>query len=142
MTVATYTTNLVEIIGDAQTTSASNWSAIGGGAAALNPGSTELFIEQAEAMTKDAFGTARKGMIFDTTADQGGSGTDGAYSVWCTFTSIPSLDTKAGAGFDFLIGSSSSAYEHYHLFGSDTFPFGCWFFGAVNDSFTIPVLSV
>ena len=105
MTAATYTTNLTDIIDDTQTTSSSGWSALGGGASALNPGSTELFIEDTEAMTKDAFGTARKGMIFNTGGDQGGLGTDGAYSVWCSFTSVPSLDTKAGAGFDFLIRS-------------------------------------
>ena len=127
MTVATYTTNLVEIIGDAQTTALTNWTALGGGPAQLNAGSTELYIEGSEAMTKDAFGQNRRGMIFDTTSDQGGSGTDGAYSFWCAFSSIPSLDTKAGAGFDVLIGSSVSAYEHYHVFGSDTIPFGGWF---------------
>jgi len=133
MTAATYGTNLTDIVDDTQTTSATGWSALGGGGAALNPGSTELFIEDTEAMTKDAFGTARKGMIYNAGSDQGGLGTDGAYSWWCTFTSVPSLDTKAGAGFDVLIGSGSGDYDHYHVFGSDTFPFGGWFFACVQE---------
>lgn len=133
MTVATYGTNLVEIVGDTQTTSNTNWTALGGGPQALNPGSTELFIEGSEAMTKDGWGQNRRGMMYDTLSDQGGSGTDGAYSFWVTFTAVPSLDTKAGGGLDVLIGSSTSAYEHYHVAGSDTVPFGGWLFAAINE---------
>jgi len=133
MATATYTTNLVDIVDDTQTASSSNWSALGGGGAALNPGSTELFIEDTQSMTKDAFGQDQKGMIYDTGSDQGGSGTDGAYSFWITFTSIPSLDTKAGQGLEVLIGSATNAYEHYEVFGSDTVPFGGWLFACVNE---------
>lgn len=133
MTVAAYATNLVEIIGDTQTNSTTGWTALGGGASGLNAAETDVFIEQAQCLSKNAFASTRKGMIYDTGSDQGGSGTDGAYSWWTTHLTPNSLDTKAGAGLDVLIGSSTSDYEHYHVAGSDTIPFLGWVFAAVNE---------
>lgn len=136
MTAASYSTNLVEIVGDTQTNSTTNWSALGGGASGLNAGETDVFLEQAQCMSKNAFASTRKGMIYDSGSDQGGSGTDGAYSFWVTHLTPNSLDTKAGAGIDVLIGSSSSAYRHFHVGGSDTIPFLGWVFAAVNEGTT------
>lgn len=52
MTVATYTTNLVDIVDDTQTNSTSGWSALGGGASGLNAGETDYYIEDTQCLTK------------------------------------------------------------------------------------------
>lgn len=134
MTVATYTTNLTEIIGDTQTNSTTGWTALGGGASGLNAGETDYFIEQGQCITKNAFASVTRGMIYNTGSDQGGSGTDGAYSMWCTHTAPNSLATKASGGMQFLIGSATNAYEQYYVGGSDTMTFLGWQFVAVNEA--------
>lgn len=133
MTVATYNTNLTELVGDTQTNSTTGWTALGGGAAGLNAAETDYFIEQAQCLTKNAFASATKGMIYDTGSDAGGSGTDGAYSIWMTHTAPNSLATRTSGGMRFLIGSGSGAYRHYYIGGSDTMTFLKWVFGAVKE---------
>lgn len=134
MTAASYTTNLVEIIGDTETNSTTNWTALGGGASGLTAAEVDVFLEGSQCLSKAAFASSRKGMIYNDGADYGGSGTDGAYSFWITHLTPNSLDTKAGAGIDVLIGSGTAAYNHFHVGGSDTIPFGGWIFAAVNEA--------
>jgi hypothetical protein len=134
MTAATYTTNLTEIIGDTETNATTNWSALGGGASGLNAGETDYFIEGSQCLTKNAFASATKGMIYNDGADFGGSGTDGAYSIWATHLTPNSLDTIAAGGLQFLVGSSTSDFEQYYIAGNDTVEFGGWVFGAINEA--------
>ncbi len=132
MTVATYTTNLATILIEFPNTT--GWTALGGGPAGLNAPETDYFIQGANCITKNAFASNTRGMIWDSTSDQGGSGTDGAYVAWLTHTAPNSLDTKAGAGMQVLIGSGSGDFEQYYVGGSDTMTFLKWVFVAVNEA--------
>lgn len=130
MAAATYTTNLADIFTDGSTT---GWTAIGTGGAALTQ-ETDYFIQGTSCMSKGAFASATKGMIYSYGSDAGGSGTDGAYIAWMSHTAPNSLDTKAGGGMRFLIGSSTSDYEHYYVGGADTMTFLGWELVAVNEA--------
>lgn len=130
MTAAAYSTNLGNIFTDGTTT---GWSAIGGGASGLNQ-ETDYYIQGTSCLSKNAFASATKGMIYAHGSDAGGSGTDGAYLMWVTHLTPNSLDTKAGGGIQFLIGSATGAYEQYYVGGSDTIEFGGWILAAVNEA--------
>lgn len=130
MATATYTTNLSDIFTDGTT---SGWTAIGTGGAGLSQ-ETDYYIQGTSCMSKGAFASATKGMIFDNSGDAGGSGTDGAYIAWMAHTAPNSLDTLAGGGMRFLIGSSTSDYVHYYVGGSDTLTFLKWTLVAVNEA--------
>ncbi len=134
MTVAAYSTNLSNIIVEFPNTT--GWTAIGTGGAGLNAPETDYFIQGNNCISKNAFASSVKGMIYDSSSDQGGSGTDGAYIAWLTHAAPNSLDTKAGGGLRFLIGSSSSAYREFYVGGSDTMTFQGWEFIAVNEAST------
>jgi hypothetical protein len=134
MTVATYSTNLATIL--VEFASTTGWTAIGTGGAGLTAPETDYFIQGNNCITKSAWAGAVKGMIWNSTADQGGSGTDGAYVMWCTHTAPNSLDTKAGGGMRFLIGSGTGAYDEYYVGGSDTNTFLKWTWAAVNEAST------
>lgn len=130
MTAATYTTNLADIFTDGTT---SGWTARGGGASGLNQ-ETDYFIQGTSCLSKNAFASSTKGMIYSYGSDAGGSGTDGAYLMWVTHLTPNSLDTKSGGGIQFLIGSATTAYEQYYVGGSDTIEFGGWILAAVNEA--------
>lgn len=128
MTAATYTTNLADIFTDGTTT---GWSAIGGGQAGLNQ-EVDYYIQGTSCLSKNAFASTTKGMIYNYGSDAGGGGTDGAYLMWVTHLTPNSLATKSAGGISFLVGSTSTAYEHYYIGGSDTIEFGGWILAAVN----------
>ena len=131
MTAATYTTNLGNIYRDEST---ANWTAIGTGGAGLTA-DTDYFIQGTLCLTKSAFASSTKGMIYaDPGGDFGGTGTDGAYIAWMTHTAPNSLDTLAGGGMRFIIGSANGDYEHYYVGGSDTMTFQGWLLVAVNEA--------
>ena len=127
MAAPTYATDLSNIFQDEGT---GNWTAIGGGPAGLNQ-ETDYFIQGNSCCSKDAWSSATKGMIYNF-----GSGvtipTDGAAFLWITHHTPNSLDTKAGAGLQFIIGSSATAYKHFYVGGSDTIEYGGWVFAAVD----------
>lgn len=130
MTAATYATNLADIFTNGTTT---GWTALGGGPAGLNQ-ETDYFIQGTSCLSKNAFASATRGMIFDNGSDAGGSGTDGAYIAWITHLTPNSLDTKSGAGVQFLIGSGTGDYLQHYIGGSDTIAFGGWILAAVNEA--------
>lgn len=134
MAVATYSTNMTDLyVGAGSTT---NWSALGGGASGLNA-ETDYFIQGTGCTTKNAFASDKKGMIYDTGSDRASLiGTDGAFLVWTTHATPNSLATIANGGIDLIIGSSSSAYKHWYVGGSDTIEFMGWILAAVNPSET------
>lgn len=130
MTVATYTTNLSDSWINGTTT---GWSAIGTGGAGLTA-DTDYFIQGTLCLTKSAFASATKGMIYSHGSDAGGSGTDGAYMAWMTHTAPNSLAVKASGGMQFLIGSGTGDYEQYYVGGSDTQTFQKWVLVAVSET--------
>jgi hypothetical protein len=130
MAAATYTTNLADIFTDGTTT---GWSALGGGASGLNQ-ETDYFIQNTSCLSKNAFASATKGMIYDYGSDTGGTGTDGAFLAWITHTAPNSLGLKSAGGMQFLIGSASGDYEQYYVGGSDTMTFLGWELCAVSET--------
>lgn len=134
MTAAAYSTNLSAVLVDFPNTT--GWTAIGTGGAGLNAPETDYFIQGANCITKNAWAGATKGMIYDSGSDQGGSGTDGAYILWMTHTAPNSLAALSSGGMQFIIGSSSSAYRHFYVGGSDTMEFQGWKLVAVNEGAT------
>lgn len=131
MTAASYTEDLTDIITDFASTT--GWTAIGTGGAGLNAPETDYYIQGNNCISKNAFASSTKGMIYDSGSDQGGSGTDGAYLVWLTHNAPNSLDTRSLGGMRFLIGSSTSAYNEYYVGGSDIQEFMGWRLVAVKE---------
>lgn len=114
--------------------SLTNWSALGGGPAGLNA-ETDYFIQGTGMTSKNAFASARRGMIFDSLSDRAAAiGTNGAVLIWTTHTTPNSLDTIANGGITLLVGSSSSVFKHWYVAGSDTITFLQWVLAAVNPS--------
>jgi len=115
--------------------STSGWTALGGGAAGMNAPETDIFIQGNNCISKNAWASALKGMIYDS-----GSGitvpTDGAVVWWIAHLTPNSMNTKAAGGLRCLIGSGSGAYKHWYVDGSDTNVFGGWTFAAVNPTIT------
>ena len=134
MAAATYSTNLSNIIVEFPNTT--GWTAIGTGGAGLNAPETDYYIQGNNCITKNAFASSTKGMIYDSGSDQGGSGTDGAYVCWMTHTAPNSLAVRTSGGMQFIMGSSSSAYRHFYVGGSDTLTFQGWKFIAVSETAT------
>lgn len=134
MAVSTYTTNLTDIYAGAGSTS--NWSALGGGASGLNA-ETDYYIQGTGMTSKNAFASARKGMIYNSGSDRASTiGTDGAVLMWVTHATPNSVDTIANGGITLLVGSSSSDYKHWYVGGGDTIEFMGWIIAAVNPSET------
>lgn len=129
MTAPAYSTDLTDLLLDFPNTT--GWSALGGGASGLNAPETDYFIQGSNCISKNAWASALKGMIYNN-----GSGitvpTDGAVFMWINHATPNSLDTKANGGIRMIIGSSASAYNHWYVDGSDTNPFGGWTYAAVN----------
>lgn len=132
MTAATYATNLGSIFTDGNTT---GWTALGGGTPGLNQ-ETDFYIQGTSCLSKNAFASALKGMIYDSGADQGGSGTDGAYIFWLTHLTPNSLAAIASGGIRALIGSGTGDYREFYVAGNDTLAFGGWILAAVNEAAT------
>jgi len=132
MTISTYSTNMTDLYAGGGSTS--NWSALGGGAAALNA-ETDYFIQGTGMTSKNAFASTRKGMMLDTLSDRASLiGTDGAVLIWTTHATPNSLDTIANGGIALLVGNSDNAYKHWYVGGSDTIEFMGWILAAVNPS--------
>jgi len=130
VTAAAYSTALADIFTDGTTT---GWAALGGGAAGLNQ-ETDYFIQNTSMLSKNAFASATKGMIYNSGADSGGSGVDGAFLFWLTHAAPNSLAVKASGGMQALVGSATGAYEHYYVGGSDTMVFMGWELCAISET--------
>lgn len=134
MAISTYTTNLTDVYAGAGSTT--NWTALGGGASGLNA-ETDYFIQGTGMTSKNAFASARKGMIYDSGSDRASTiGTDGAVLIWTTHATPNSVDTIANGGITLIVGSSTSDYKHWYVGGGDTIEFMGWILAAVNPSET------
>jgi len=134
MTVSTYTTNMTDLMVGAG--DKANASALGGGAAGLND-ETDYFIQGTGMISKNAFASAKKGIIYDCISDRASLvGTDGAFLVWTTHATPNSLDIQANGGIDMVIGNATNAYKHWYVGGSDSIEFMGWILAAVNPSET------
>lgn len=132
MTISTYSTNMTDVYAGAGSTT--GWSAIGGGPSGLNA-ETDYFIQGTGMTSKNAFASARRGMILNDGVDRAAAiGTDGAVLIWTTHSTPNSLDTIANGGITLLVGSGDADYKHWYVGGSDTIEFMGWILAAVNPS--------
>lgn len=123
MAAPVYATDMTAILLEFPNTT--GWSAIGGGASGLNAPETDYFAQNANCITKNAWASALKGMIYDN-----GSGitvpTDGAVIMWLAHATMNSVAAQSSGGLRAIIGSGSGAYKHWYVGGSDTEVFGLW----------------
>jgi len=123
MAVASYTTDLRTIT---EAESILNFTAIGGGAAGLGV-ETQYFLQNAACVSKDGWNvTTPRGFVYDSAAAfnvESGS----AVFIWSYWQAPNALATKALGGFQFLLGSSATAFNAYYVKGNDTYTYGGWF---------------
>jgi len=122
MAAPVYTSDLTTLIPDDSSTT-SNWAAIGGGASGLNI-ETDYFIQGSSCVSKNAFANTTKGMLEDTTNTSLNLGDLDALFMWVTHATPGSLDTKANGGLRALLGSSGATYNEYYYTGSDEIDYG------------------
>lgn len=113
MAAPVYASDLTDIFTDGTTT---GWTALGGGAAGLNQ-ETDYFIQNTSCLSKNAWASATKGMIYNATAQTVAAGD--VLFVWMTHQTANSLDTEANGGIRFLIGSGTGDYYEYYVSGKD-----------------------
>ena len=131
MVAAVYTSDLTDLI-PADTTTLSNWASLGGGASGLNI-ETDYFIQGSSCVSKNAFASATKGMVEDTTNTALTAGDLSATYTWVTHLTPGSLDTKAAGGISIAMGSASNTLNQYYYAGSDTIDYGAPWICAVVD---------
>lgn len=131
MAVAVYTSDLTTMVPD-DTVSLSNWAAIGGGASGLNI-ETDYFIQGSSCTSKNAFASATKGLVEDTTNTALTSGDLDAIYMWITHLTPGSLDTKANGGLALVSGSAANTLNRYNYAGNDTIDYGAPWLCAVVD---------
>lgn len=115
MAVPSYTTDLVDITLAESTT---NWVALGGGGAGLGIGAD--FSMQGTYCVDKQINNAEKGQVYNngTTITPG---TDTHFFLW-VFLATPGLSaTLANRGVGVVIGTSTAAYNTFHVEGSDTY---------------------
>ena len=130
MVAAVYTSDLTALVADSSATG--NWAALGGGASGLNI-ETDYFIQGTRCVSKNAFASATKGMVEDTTNTLLTTGDLDAVYMWVTHTTPGSLDTKANGGITICLGSASNQLNRYFYAGSDTIDYGAPWICALVD---------
>ena len=117
MAVPVYATDLTTILLEFPNTT--GWTAVGGGASGLAAPETDYFVQGANCISKAAWASALKGMIYDF-----GSGitvpTTGAVVIWINHATMNSVAAQSSGGLRMIIGSSATAYKHWYVGGNDT----------------------
>ena len=115
MAAPVYATDLVDITTAESTT---GWTAVGGGASGLSA-SPDIAMQGTNCVDKQVT-ASEKGQLFDN----GATITPGAsehFWVWL-FMSTPGLtDTLANRGLTVAIGTSTTAYNKFHVEGNNTY---------------------
>ena len=135
MAAPTYSTDLTTINVVDTAGGTTGWSAIGTGGAGLNS-ETDYFIQGDGCLSKNGWTAATKGMIYNATTTTITAG-DAIY-IWLKQNNRNLLDTKANGGGQVIVGSSSSAYDHFYVDGSnvDGSDLAGWFTYAVDPTQT------
>lgn len=131
MAAPVYATDLTDIL--LEFSSTTGWTALGGGAAGLNAPETDYFLQGNNCISKNAFASANKGMIYSAGSQTITSGD--AVFMWLTHHTPGSLDVEAGTpgGIQMVIGDAASAYKQWDVAGKDTVDYGAPWICAVID---------
>ncbi len=116
MAAPTYATDLTLITAADTVTGWTNVNHAGSGAAGLND-ETDYFIEQPQCVSKNGFTAATKGPLFNAGTTTITSGD--AVFIWIKQNNRNLLDTVANGGIRVIMGSSTSAYDHFYVDGED-----------------------
>jgi hypothetical protein len=114
MAVPTYATDLT-LIDDAD--AVGNYSALGGGQAGLSD-ETDYFIETPQCVSKAGFTASTRGFITNTGTHTVAAGD--AIFVWGKQNNRNLMDTVAAGGMQFVVGDSTSVYDHFYVDGNDS----------------------
>ncbi len=133
MAVAVYVSDLTDLLLDMPATT--GWTALGGGASGLVAPETDFFIQGSNCISKAGWGTATKGMIYNTGAGVTVASGKAVY-MWQYFWAPNSLDTEANGGLQLLIGSSAAAFKQWYIRGSNTLVYGGWVCAVVDPTVT------
>lgn len=117
MAAPTYATDLSDINLVNTAGGTTGWSALGGGSAGLNS-ETDYFIQGDGCLSKNGFTANTRGMIYNAGATTIASGD--ALFIWMKQNNRNLMDTVANGGGQVLIGSGTSAYDHFYVDGSDS----------------------
>jgi hypothetical protein len=133
MVAPAYSTDLTPILIEFPNTT--GWTALGTGGAALTAPETDYYIQGNNCITKGAWASAIKGMIYNF-----GSGitvpTDGAVIMFLAHATMNSVAAQASGGIQLVIGSGSGDFDQWYVGGSDTEVFGLWNAYPVNPTIT------
>jgi hypothetical protein len=124
MAVATYTTDLVNINLVETAGGIRNWTAVGGGSSGL-VSENDFYIQGNACISKAGWSTSTRGMIF-----LNGAGVTvaagNAIFMWVYMWAPNALAIESAGGLQIIIGSSTKAYRHWYVRGSDTYQYGGW----------------
>jgi len=127
MAAPVYLSDLTTILADMPSTT--GWSAIGTPAALTAPEEDD-FVQGSNCISKGAWSTDLKGMIYNAGTQTVTSGK--AVYMWLKYDAPKSLATEGGGGMQVIVGSSSSAYKRWFVRGSDTYLYDGWICSAVD----------
>lgn len=115
MAAPSYTEDLTDITLAENTT---GWSALGGGASGLAAG-VDFAMQGTNCVDKQVT-ASEKGQVYDN----GSTITPGAnehFFVWVFLATPGQTDTRANRGLTIAIGTSTTAYNKFHVEGNDTY---------------------
>ena len=117
MVAASYASDLTDIVAPAFTTT--NWGAFGGGASGLNA-ETDYYIIDSTCLSKNAWASDYRGMLFDNGATIAIPSGDAVYT-WLTHQTINSVGTLAQGGLRVCMGNNDTEnqFDEWNVSGSD-----------------------
>lgn len=121
MVAPSYTTDLTPLLLEFPSTT--GWTIIGVGA--LTAPETDVFIQGANSISKVAFSSSIKGMIYNMGGGQTIESGDAVF-MWLYYMCPNALAIETDGGLRVIIGSATTAYKHWYVRGSDTYKYGGW----------------
>ena len=118
MTVATYTTTLVDVSTAENTT---GWTKLGAGASGLSA-DPDFAIQGTNSVTKQV-SNAKKGMYHNASYSLW---TSEILYVWIYATTPGLMDTKANGGMSIYLATDARNYREYYIRGKDEYELGGW----------------
>lgn len=106
--------------------STTNWSEPGTWTAGGLPvAETDYFIQGTGCIDKTFNATGLGGLIYNAGSDQA-LASDEVFLAWLYFECPNALDTYANGGARLIVGSATTAFKAWAVFGSDTYAYGGW----------------
>jgi hypothetical protein len=132
MAAPTYATDLATGLIHACDAASASWTEpTGFTVGAITVPETDFFIHNTGCLSKNQQTTGGNGAIYNMASGQT-IPANGAVLAWIIFSAPNALATQAAGGMQMFVGSATSAFKHFYVKGSDTYPYGGWQNIAVN----------